>query len=292
MLFGVAALLPVLFFSCSTRQEYYVLPALPFLGLLIAGWMDREAHEAEMLQVPARLHTVSMRVAGVLLAFGGIAALLCGFFLLHTSTPDAGVDLASLLKQNPGEYALSFGHFLDLNAQAMGLFRLPLQIAGSSLFAGTALAWWLRREHRPHAANLVLLATAMLFLLAAHVGLTTFSPVLTSHALADAVRVQQQPGDLIVINGEYEAGSSLGFYLRRSDLHLLHGHSANLWYGSFFRDAPAIFETDESLRTRWLSPQRIFLWTTRETMPQLLAPVYPVAEEGGKEIVSNQPNRP
>lgn len=291
LLLTIAAILPVLFFSFSTRQEYYVLPSLPFLALLLASWMDREAHEAEALRVPAPLHRTGMRVAIGLLVFGGLFAVVAAFFLVHSAAPSPGVDLASLLRQNPGDYALSFGHFLDLNAQAMGLFRLPLGLAGGAFFVGTLAAWWLRREYRPHAANLVLLATTMTFLLAAHVGLTTFSPVLTSRVLANAIHAQAESGDLIVINGEYEAGSSLGFYLHRNDLHLLHGHSANLWYGSFFHDAPAIFETDESLRTRWLSTQRIFLWTTPETLPKLPAQVYPVAESGGKEIVSNQPNR-
>ncbi len=122
-------------------------------------------------------------------------------------------------------------------------------------------------------------------------GLTTFSPVLTSKVLAQAIASQQEPGDLIVVNGEYESASSLGFYLRRNDLRLYHGHSANLWYGSFFRDAPPRFETDESLRQEWLGVRRIFFWTTPETVPSLPAGVYTVAVGGGKEILSNQPNR-
>ena len=292
LLLGIAAILPLLFFSLSTRQEYYVLPSVPFLCLLLAAWMDREAHEAEALHVPPILHTAGMRAAVALLVFGTAAALTCGFFLLHSAATQPGTDLASLLKQNPGDYALSFGHFLDLNAQSMGLFRRPLALAGSGLFLGTLIAWFLRQRYRPHAANFVLLATAMAFLMAAYMGLTTFSPVLTSKVLADSIRAQQQPGDLIVIDGEYESGSSLAFYLRRSDLHLLHGHSANLWYGSFFRDAPLLFETDESLRTLWRSPQRIFLWTTPETLPAFPTQVFSIARGSGKEIVSNQPNRP
>ena len=36
LLLGIAALLPIMFFSLSTRQEYYVLPSLPFFAMLIA----------------------------------------------------------------------------------------------------------------------------------------------------------------------------------------------------------------------------------------------------------------
>src|ERR1019366_5187311 len=37
------AALPLLFFSFSTRQEYYVLPSLPALALLIAAWLAHRA---------------------------------------------------------------------------------------------------------------------------------------------------------------------------------------------------------------------------------------------------------
>jgi len=69
-----------------------------------------------------------------------LAALAALFFVLHAQPPGPNTDLATLLKQNPGEYALSFGHFLDLNARWMvpmhyGTFRLshepidePLQL--------------------------------------------------------------------------------------------------------------------------------------------------------------------
>ncbi len=291
LLLGIAAVLPVLFFSFSTRQEYYVLPSIPFLALLAAGWLDREAHETEAMHTPETLHRSGMRVSVGLLCFGGAAALVCGFFLVTGRAPVQGVELARVLKQNPGDYALSFGHFLDLSGAAMGFFRVPLGIAGASLLLSTAAAWWLRREYRPHHANLVLLAGAMGFLLASHVALTTFSPVLTSKSLAQAIAAQAGAGDLIVINGEYEAGSSLGFYLRRNDLHLLHGHSANLWYGSFFTDAPPVFETDETLRAEWASVRRVFLWTAPEAVPNLPGKAYVVGEAGGKMVVSNQPDR-
>jgi hypothetical protein len=74
-----------------------------------------------------------------------------------------------------------------------------------------------------------------------------------------------------------------------------YGRSSNLWYGSFFPDAPAIFETTGSLAQKWSSPQRIFLWqdigNQPSPLPAALSPVYVISRSGGKEIVSNQPNR-
>jgi hypothetical protein len=130
-------------------------------------------------------------------------------------------------------------------------------------------------------------------LLAAHLGLQMFAPVISSAQLAEKIAPQVRPEDLVAIHGEYESGSTLAFYLRRVDIHILEGRSSNLWYGSFFPDAPKIFETPESFAAKWSGAQRIFLWQSLtdppNKLPPGLAPVYVIAEGGGKEIVSNQP---
>jgi 4-amino-4-deoxy-L-arabinose transferase-like glycosyltransferase len=291
LLLGLWAAIPMLFFSLSTRQEYYVLPAMPALILLIAAWLNDEANEAESFTVPSPLVRSGQRISVVLLVFGSIAALIAGFFVLHAHPPGPNTDLAALLKQNPGDYALSFGHFLDLNAQAMGAFRTPLMITAFALFGGTLANWLCRRDYRPHLGNLWLAATTFAFLLAAHIGLQTFSPVLSSRELATAIAPELKPDDLIVIHGEYESASTLGFYLRRNDLHILDGRSSNLWYGSFFPDAPAIFEDAVSISLKWTGPRRIFLWQDlSEPLPALPGKTYFIAQSGGKEIISNQPN--
>jgi hypothetical protein len=128
----------------------------------------------------------------------------------------------------------------------------------------------------------------MLFLIAAHVALVTFSPVLSSAALADSIRPQLRPGDLIVLNGEYESGSTLGFYLHRQ-LRILNGRSSNLWYGSFFNDAPAIFDDDASIARLWSGPLRVFLLTDAGAPPHLPGAVYTIASSGGKVMLSNRP---
>lgn len=295
LLLGLWAAVPLLFFSLSTRQEYYVLPALPALILLIAGWLKEETDEAATFVAPNPRLRSGQRIALVLFILGSVASLAAAFFALTSRAPNPSAGLAILLRQNPADYALSFGHFLDLNARAMGAFRTPLVLTSIALFTSTLLCWRLRRDFRPHAANLALAAGAFLFLIAAHQGLDIFSPVLTSRQLAAAVEPQLRPPgsrfpDLIVINGEYEAASTLGFYLHRDDLHLLNGRSSNLWYGSFFPDAPHIFEDDISIQLLWTGDRRVFLWTEPNHVPKLPGAAYLIAESGGKEILSNQPN--
>jgi hypothetical protein len=291
LLLGLWAAIPMLFFSLSTRQEYYVLPTMPALILLIAAWLNDEACEAESFTVPDPLARSGQRISVVLLAFGAIAALIAGFFAVHAHAPNPNTDLASLLRQNPGDYALSFGHFLDLNTQAMGAFRTPLLITAVALFGGTLANWFCRRDYKPHLGNLWLAAATFAFLLAAHIGLQTFSPVLTSRQLASAIAPELKPDDVIVIHGEYESASTLGFYLGRNDLHILEGRSSNLWYGSFFPDAPPIFQDAVSMKLKWTGTHRVFLWQDlSEPLPDLRGRTFFIAQSGGKEIISNQPN--
>jgi 4-amino-4-deoxy-L-arabinose transferase-like glycosyltransferase len=301
LLLGLWAAIPLLFFSLSTRQEYYVLPSLPPLILLIAAWLNAEATEAESFTVPNPLTRAGQRISVILLILGSITALAIGFLIFHTHPPDPSVDLAALLHQNPTDYALSFGHFLDLNGPALGAFHRPLILTAIAFFFGTLANWLLRNNYKPHAANIALTVATFAFLIAAHIGLQIFSPVLTSRPLATAIAPQISPTDIIVIHGEYEAASTLGFYLHRpgpedsasgtQPTHILNGRSSNLWYGSFFPDAPPIFEDNVSLSLKWTEPHRVFLWQDlNDPVPSLPGRTYFIAQSGGKEILSNQPN--
>jgi 4-amino-4-deoxy-L-arabinose transferase-like glycosyltransferase len=298
LLLVIWAAFVLLFFGLSSRQEYYVLPALPAIAILIAGWLALDASNAKKLTAddaqgkPSRAY-ISCLILPLILGLVLFATSL--IFLLHSPAPAPNTDLATLLTQNPGDYALSLGHFMDLTGPSVALFRFPLMIAACSLFFGPLIAILLRRQNKPHAANLTLAAGSFGFLVSVFLGLRIFSPVLTSAQLADAIAPQLHPQDIVAIHGEYESGSTLGFYLQRSDIHILDGRSSNLWYGSFFPDAPHIFETPESIARKWSGPQRIFLWQSLTDppaqLPALPGPVYILVKNGGKEIVSNQPNR-
>jgi 4-amino-4-deoxy-L-arabinose transferase-like glycosyltransferase len=283
-LLGIWAAVVMVFFSFSTRQEYYALPALPPLALMIGGWLARE--ENSSARDPLRI--AGRRIAIVLLLLGTTGGLLAAYLVIRAQAPSPGVDLSTLLTQNPGDYALSLGHFLDLSTRAMSAFRLPLILTAIALALGTLANLILRFTNRIRMANYALVAMMVVFLVAAHMALVTFSPVLSSKVLADAIRPRLQAGDVVEIHGEYEAGSTLGFYLRRQ-VRILNGRSSDLWYGSFFSDAPHIFDDDASFRPLWSGSQRIFLWTPVDHVPTLPGPAYVIAQSGGKEILSNRP---
>jgi 4-amino-4-deoxy-L-arabinose transferase-like glycosyltransferase len=282
-LLGVWAAFVMVFFSFSTRQEYYALPALPPLALLIGGWLGRE--EKAPVRSPGRI--AGRRIARALFLLGWAGAIVAAYFAIRARPPAPDVDISTLLTQNPGDYALSLGHFLDLGTRTMGIFRLPLMLTAIALAAGTLANLILRSVNLVRLANYALVAMMIVFLIAAHMALVTFSPVLSSKALADAIGPRLQAGDVVEINGEYEAGSSLSFYLRRQ-VRILNGRSSNLWYGSSFNDAPHIFDDNASFRHLWRGPGRIFLWTPVDQVPALPGAVYSIARSGGKEILSNQ----
>lgn len=282
-LLGIWAAFVMVFFSFSTRQEYYAMPALPPIALMIGGWLARE--EKCSVRAPGRV--AGRRIAVGLFLLGSAGSVIAAYLAGRSRPPAPGTDISTLLTQNPGDYALSLGHFLDLSIRTMGVFRVPLILVALALFAGTLANLAFRFLNMVRAGNYALAAMMVVFLIAAHMALVTFSPVLSSKVLADAIRPRLQTSDVVEINGEYEAGSTLGFYLQRQ-VRILNGRSSDLWYGSFFSDAPQIFDNDASFRERWAGPQRIFLWTPIDKVPALPGPVFTVAQSGGKEILSNK----
>jgi 4-amino-4-deoxy-L-arabinose transferase-like glycosyltransferase len=292
LVFLLGAFFVVLFFSFSTRQEYYVLPALPALALLIGSWLAEE-ESSPVGSRPRRWGKVSSTVLAILGLLVGILAVA----LAIASPPvSPGADIAGLLNPAPAEsqqYALSLGHFLDLNLRVMTMFRAPLLLFGLSLFLGSALNWRFRKRERPDLGNWSLTAMTLCLLLAIHIALVTFSPLLTSKPLADAIARVCQPGDIIEINGEYEGGSTINYYTGHQ-VRILNGRSANLWYGSYFPDAPQIFDDSASFQRLWAGPRRVFLWTELESRDKALAgidggSVFTLARSGGKLILTNRP---
>ncbi len=285
LLFFLWVAIILLFFSFSTRQEYYTIPALPGLALLVGGWLAREQES------PAGATERRSGRRSALVLFGvGIAVFVVGFLLFLNSKPPAdGVELADLLKKNPDEYALSFGHFLDLTPQALGAFQRPLLGFSVAFLLGTALNWWFRKRGNPCWGNVSLALMMVGILTCVHFAFITFSPIISSKSLALAVEKQYRPGDLIVIDGEYEDGSTLNFYTH-VPLRILHERSGNLWYGSQFPDAPHVFETQASFDQLWNSGTRVFLWTDQEDPKELHgAARYQLAHSGGKSILMNHP---
>ncbi|MCU1224214.1 MAG: glycosyl transferase family 39 [Edaphobacter sp.] len=281
------------FFTLSSRQEYYGLPAIPALALMAAGLLARADARTREGADNARANALSWSLY-FLVPLTTLIAIVCGYFALTAPHPAPGTDIASLLAANPELYNLSLGHLFDLTGAAMGLFRGPLAAVAVSMIGIGLGSYLLRRSGRTCAANLTLAAAMTMTLMAAHEGLARFYPILGSKELALAIKKTQQaapqPNDLIILDGELTSGSTLIFYTGQQ-IHLLNGHVNGLWYGSFWPDSPHIFEEEAGLRQLWASPRRIFLFTYNPAARDRdLAPfnsVHTLASAGGKTILTN-----
>ncbi len=272
-----AALVLVLY-TFSARQEYFALPALPALSLLAAGWLAADEH------APSRFARV---IAWILFVAGLLKAALFVFLAFHAPVPAPGADIATLL--HPGQRRLFFGPVLDLTLVSMGAFRIPLLIAAGALAVGVTANLFFRLRGKARMANCFIAGMMAFFLIAAHIALNTFSPVVSSAVLAEAIKPEVDPADVVVVNGAYEDASALPFYLERQ-VKLLNARADILAPWSFAPDAPSIFLDNNSFATLWTSQTRVFLWTPVDSLPTLPGLGYVIARDGGREIVSNQPN--
>lgn len=301
LLFAIWMCLVLVFFSFSSRQEYYVIAGIPGLALLLGGWLAKETSSSFTSQ-ERRTGRIS---SAVLVAIGVLACVAAVTLAVRSTTPPPNYDIADLLKKNPTEYELSFGHFLDLKLQTMGAFRAPLLATGMALAAGTLLNFLLRRRNRTLAANIALASMMIVVLQAAHTGLVIFSPVLSSKKLADVIESHWQPGAVIETNGDYETASSVNFYTHRQ-IRMLNGRCNNIWYGSEFPDAPKVFDDNASFEKLWRSQQTVFLLTAESAVPKGAEantcpqdeslPPYLIKEKacqlakwGGRLVVTNEP---
>jgi hypothetical protein len=147
-----------------------------------------------------------------------------------------------------------------------------------------------RRRDFSIEGNWVLAIMMVFVLFAVHQGLVMFSPILCSKKLADAVQQEFRPGDVMVSYGTYEDASTLNFYVRQP-IHVVNSRTeGDMYYGSLFPDAPAIFDDDASLTALWKGPRRVFLWVEEDKVPAFIrqSGSYQLARSGGKLILMNR----
>jgi len=293
---GLWILTVLVFFSFTARQEFNLLTALPPMALLAGGWL------AEDESLPHH----QGRIAAWILFFLGIAsAAIVAYYLIAAPRPAPGTDIATLL--HPRHHSVFFGNFFDLTRAAMGAFRVPLWISLFAFVVGVSAALWYRLRDNARMANCFLAGMIVTLLVAAHLALNIFSPVLSSEILAEAIKPEIGPSENVVVNDSFESASSFAFYLERPVLLLQRPAAAaqppqpctaavpvrtetTVQVTTGPPPQPALSISHTTLCDLWQTPSRVWLWTTSETLPALPGDVYVIGRSGGKEVVSNQPN--
>ncbi len=262
LLLSLYAAFILLFFSLSTNQEYYTFPAY-FPLLLLAGGSLASLEQASELAAPGNTRRKPWLMAGhVVLAVIGVASACLLLYGLWTSRRLPFVsDIGTLLAhRGVGDYSLAMSHFFDLTGPSFAALRLPAGIAAATLLAGPLIALELRRRGHGFESTVSVAFTSAVFLIAAHIALVRFEPLLSSRSMADTINhiTASQPDAQLIIYGDLPNASSVIFYTQRQAL-LVDGRLSSMIWGSFYPDAPHIFLEDADLAQRWGNGVRQFL---------------------------------
>jgi len=268
----------LVFFSFSTTQEYYSLPAYPAFALLLGC---AAAESSSWIRIGAKAAAAVATVA--------LAAI--AFILASVWTLPAPGDISRALTQNPELYTLSLGHMGDLTLRSFAYLKTPLVLAGAAFLCGAFAAWrW--REMKTQIGLAVMM---VLFLNAARVAMITFDPYLSSQPLAAALKQElaQRPGP-VVFDNQYYTFSSVFFYADLKRVYLLNGRVNNLEYGSYAPGAPDVFLDDASFARLWSGGQRAYLLVEKPSVERIMSipgagALHLVKESGGKFLFVNYP---
>ena len=190
-------------------------------------------------------------------------------------------------------------HFFDLTGESFAALRLPAALAMLAFGFGPAIAWWLRAHRRDIGATTAVALTSAVFLVAAHIALVRFEPMLSSRSFADTIdRLAREhriaANTELCLYGDQSYGSSILFYTGRTAC-LVDGRTSSMIWGSTYTDAPKIFLTGAELSTQWGSGPRKLMFVPLEKRKQADALLghrqIIVLEESGKALITDRPLR-
>lgn len=265
------------FFTFSTTQEYYSMPAYPAMALLLGCTMASDVGAMAWLK----------RGTAILLLICTLASGAIIFILTRVWRMPSPGDISQALTQHPSAYTFSLGHMGDLTLESFAYLRIPLILALLAFLVGV-VGLLLLRADRPF----VTLALMMvLFFHAARLAQVAFDPYLSSRPLAEAL-LKSPPGTLIS-GDQYYVFSSVFFYSNSNGL-LLNGRVNNLEYGSNAPGAPQVFIDDTELARMWKESRRYYLLVERPALPHIQQVIAPssftvMKESGGKYLLTNMP---
>ena len=288
----------LIFFAFSTNQEYYTFPVYMPLMLLLAAGLARMEQQALPAAHEGRGRHVLIACQAALMVLGIVIAVALAIALWSSRHLPASPDIGDLfVRRGVGDYTLSMSHFFDLTAASFSALRLPAALACVAFALGPALSLVLRLRRMDLAATLTLVCSSTLFLVAAHVALVRFAPMLSSERFAATIERLQGSGAIspyaeVLLFGDQAFGSSIPFYLQR-EVKLVDGRSTSMLFGSTFPDAAPIFETHADLQASWGNGPRKILFVPLEhhdEVHQLLGSRTILLQAvAGKELLTDRP---
>jgi 4-amino-4-deoxy-L-arabinose transferase-like glycosyltransferase len=318
LMLAIFSAIILVFFSLSTNQEYYTFPVyLPLLLLTAAALAYIEQTRAQLRTIPSS--PASPGAPGELVRRGGSSLAGVGTITFaHATFTVLGLAIASALAyglwtsrhlafvpdigsllahRGVGDYTLSMSHFFDLTGPSFAALRLPATLAAIAFAVGPLTAWTLRTRGRALASTLTIALTSAVFLIAAHIALIRFAPMLSSRNFASTIQHLEAdhaiaPDSQVMLFGDQAYGSSIPFYLGHH-VSLVDGRSTSMLFGSLFPDAPHIFLTSQDLLAQWGRGPRKILFVPLEkrvVVDRLLGPHQILLKEtSGKALLTDRP---
>jgi hypothetical protein len=299
LLLSIFSALVLIFFSLSTNQEYYTFPAYLPLLMLLAVTLVR-AEETYDEEQSSRRWISFAHAAFTIIGLAVAAALAYGLWTSRhlAFVPDIGELLAH---RGVGDYTLSMSSLFDLTGPSFAALRLPAGLALAAFAVGPTAAWILRTRRRHVAATTALALTSAVFLVAAHIALVRFAPMLSSQNFAAKIQQLESIGAIsrdntLLLYGDQAYGSSIPFYLNRPlsrPALLVDGRSSSMLFGSTFADAQGLFLTPAELSAQWGTGARKLLFVPlekRDDVDRLLGSRAILIEEtSGKALITDRP---
>jgi 4-amino-4-deoxy-L-arabinose transferase-like glycosyltransferase len=243
------------FFSFTDRLEHYAFPALPGLSLLISLALDK-VDDGKSIRWAFR----ALAIFGMLALAVGLGAGIWFYwghpFEFNTAGPAARLSEAdfSILAYMPGILVreLIKPAVLTILSMAIG-FWIALQFE--------------KRQRRVHA--LISVAAVMTVVCGMiHWSLSICEDLISSKKFATEIVRAVQPGDRLVVIGDYESANSLSFY-QPLHVELLDGVAYALIPGMKFADAPNMVLTKKEFSAAWQSQNRVFVLLPKTRMDSL-----------------------
>ncbi len=229
-------------------------PVLP-VALLLGGWLANREAFADRAR--------TRRMAYAVFVVGLAASALLIFFAV--------------------EGPLGFSFFTSSVVLTSAPGPIPFIILAAALIAGVTGNLVYRLHNNARAANCFLAGMLAGVIVAIQAGFVVASPAYSSQILADAIRPELGPADVVVVDGKYPEASSFAFYLERPIL-LAQPQGSNM-------PNPMQAPTGTAMLGRiWNDTTRVYLWTRVDHPFPVPGQSYVVAASGGKEVLSNQPN--
>lgn len=223
----------LMFFSFSSRLEYYTVPAFPGFALLAGRQFIQQWDE--------KRKTIGYILTGLGVTFGVVLTAVAVIVSAYAS------EGWLKLNDNPDLYRYFFGHLFDLTPESLLALRLPMIVAAGAF----ALLFPIHVFVKKIEVKAISLAVAVgVFFVAANIAFLVFSPRLTSKGIADKIARDYGANADVIIDGEFSEAASIVFYLRRPVV-LVNGRTTTLEYGSRYPDNPPVFIDTPEMKRRW-----------------------------------------